>query len=356
MAGVPAAAQRAAEQIDPERIRAAVKYLADDKLEGRGPGTEGDRMAAKYLADKFAAYGLTPAGDSGSWYQKVPLYAVRTVPDKTTFQLVPKDGEPLTLKYGADFVTNNQTGAAIADIDAPIVFVGYGINAPEYNWNDYKGVDVRGKVVLVIVNEPPSEDQRFFKGQGADLLRALDVQVRGGGAAGRDRRADHSSRGPGELSMAGGAELVVGREELPGGRSECETRGGGWIQHDVAHKIAQAAGYDIDDVIDEAGKHSVSRENDMAAEGAHREREALVRFRECGRDGERRRARDRSSRCCTRRTSITWAWTRMRRATTYTTARLTTRRAAAFCWSWRARMRMPRRQGRRRRIACTLPP
>ena len=90
VAGVPAAAQQAAAQIDPERIRAAVKYLADDKLEGRGPGTEGDRMAAKYLADKFAEYGLTPAGDDGSWYQKVPLYAVRTVPDKTTFQLVPK--------------------------------------------------------------------------------------------------------------------------------------------------------------------------------------------------------------------------------------------------------------------------
>jgi hypothetical protein len=136
VAGVPAAAQQAAEQIDPERIRASVKYLADDKLEGRGPGTDGDRMAAKYLSDQFASYGLTPAGDNGSWYQKVPLYAVRTVADKTTFQLVPKGGEPLTLKYGADFVTNNQTGAAVADIDAPIVFVGYGIRAHEYNWDD----------------------------------------------------------------------------------------------------------------------------------------------------------------------------------------------------------------------------
>src|SRR3954454_19434803 len=85
VAGVPAAAQQAAQHIDPERIRAAVKYLADDKLEGRGPGTEGDRMAAKYLSEQFAAYGLTPAGDHGSWYQKVPLYAVSTVSDKTTF-------------------------------------------------------------------------------------------------------------------------------------------------------------------------------------------------------------------------------------------------------------------------------
>ena len=90
IAGVPPAAQQAATHIDPERIRAAVKYLADDKLQGRGPGTEGDRMAAKYLADTFAEYGLTPAGDNGSWYQKVPLYSVKTVPDTTTFQLDPE--------------------------------------------------------------------------------------------------------------------------------------------------------------------------------------------------------------------------------------------------------------------------
>jgi PA domain len=203
--GVPGAAQQAAQHIDPERIRAAVKYLADDKLEGRGPGTEGDRKAAKYISEQFAAYGLTPAGDNGSWYQKVPLYAVRTVPDKTTFQLMPKSGEPLTLKYGADFVTNNQTGAPVAEINAPIVFVGYGIHAPEYNWDDYKGVDVRGKVVLVIVNEPPSEDAGFFKGkamtyygrwtykyeeaarQGA--IGALVIRGRWCGAHGRARRA-----------------------------------------------------------------------------------------------------------------------------------------------------------------------
>ncbi|HEV3151368.1 MAG TPA: peptidase M28, partial [Acidobacteriaceae bacterium] len=78
VAGVPAPAQQAAQHIDPERIRASVKYLADDKLEGRGPGTEGDRLAAKYLSEQFASYGLKPAGDNGSWYQKVPLYAVST--------------------------------------------------------------------------------------------------------------------------------------------------------------------------------------------------------------------------------------------------------------------------------------
>jgi Zn-dependent M28 family amino/carboxypeptidase len=260
VAGVPAAAQRAAEHIDPERIRASVKYLADDKLQGRGPGTEGDRMAAKYLSEQFAAYGLTPAGDNGSWYQKVPLYAVRTAPDRTTFRLAPKSGEPLTLKYGADFVTNNQTGGAVADIDAPIVFVGYGINAPEYNWNDYKGVDVRGKVVLVIVNEPPSEDEGFFKGKamtyyGRWTYKFEEAARQGAVGALIIHREDLASY-PWQVvrsSWSGEKSYLVGD---PNARLEAAA----WIQHDIAGKIAEAAGNDIDDVIEDAGKHNVSRE------------------------------------------------------------------------------------------------
>jgi Zn-dependent M28 family amino/carboxypeptidase len=260
VSGVPAAAQRAAGQIDPEQIRAAVKYLADDKLEGRGPGTEGDRMAAKYLAGKFAEYGLTPAGDNGSWYQKVPLYAVKTLPEETTFQLVPKDGQPLTLRYGADFVTNNQTGAEVADIDAPIVFVGYGIRAPEYNWDDYKDVDVKGKVVLVIVNEPPSEDQSFFKGRaltyyGRWTYKFEEAARQGAIGALIIHREDLASY-PWQVvrnSWSGEKSYLVGD---PNAKLEAAA----WIQQDVAQKLAQSAGHDLDDVIAEAGKHPVSRE------------------------------------------------------------------------------------------------
>lgn len=262
VAGVPPKAQQAAAQIDPERIRAAVKYLADDKLEGRGPGTEGDRMAAKYLAEKFAEYGLAPAGDSGSWYQKVPLYAVKTVPDKTTFQLVPRAGDPITLRYGADFVVNNQTGALTADIDAPIVFVGYGIRAPEYNWDDYKDVDVKGKVVAVIVNEPPSENDDFFKGKALTYYGRWTYKYEEAarmGAIGvliihRDDLASY----PWQVvrsSWSGEKSYLVGD---PNARLEAAA----WIQHDIAQKMAQAAGHDIDDVIEEAGRHSISRETD----------------------------------------------------------------------------------------------
>src|ERR1700749_2621172 len=155
---VPAAARQAAESIDPEKIRAHVRFLASDLLEGRGPGKRGGDLAAEYIATQFALAGARPAGDNGTYFQSVPLRAVRTDVQKTTFTLVPAQGSPMALKYGDEYVAKDQTGVPVVGVNAPIVFVGYGIVAPEYHWNDYAGIDVKGKVVLVIVNEPPSTD------------------------------------------------------------------------------------------------------------------------------------------------------------------------------------------------------
>jgi hypothetical protein len=165
ISGVPTTVQQAADSIDAEKIRAHVKFLSEDLLEGRGPGMRGAEIAAKYLATQFALEGLKPAGNNGTYFQKVPLYAVHTVEDQTTFTLEPKSGAPINLKYSVDVVTKDTTGGTTADIDAPIVFVGYGIDAPEFHWNDYAGIDVKGKVLLVIVNEPPSTDPNFFKAE-----------------------------------------------------------------------------------------------------------------------------------------------------------------------------------------------
>src|ERR1700722_20882025 len=162
---VPAAAREAAATIDPEKIRAHVRFLASDLLEGRGPGKRGGELAAEYIATQFALAGAKPAGDNGTYFQAVPLMAVHTDADKTTFTFVPANGAPLQLTYGEDYVTKDQTGAPIVDLDAPIVFVGYGINAPEHQWNDFAGVDVKGKILLAIVNEPPSNQENFFKGK-----------------------------------------------------------------------------------------------------------------------------------------------------------------------------------------------
>jgi Zn-dependent M28 family amino/carboxypeptidase len=161
---LPGPAFVALETITPEHIRWHVRYLSHDLLEGRGTGQRGGDIAAEYIATQFAEYGLKPAGDHGTYLQKVPLVGITTLPE-TQFALTPKQGEAIHLKALDEYVAYDQTQQAQSDVDAEIVFVGYGIEAPEYNWDDYKGLDVRGKVLLMLVNEPASDDVKFFKGK-----------------------------------------------------------------------------------------------------------------------------------------------------------------------------------------------
>src|SRR4029077_13762768 len=129
---------------DAEKIRAHVKFLSSDLLEGRGTGQRGGDIAAEYIGTQFALYGLKPAGDHGTFFQNVPIVSVHTLP-ATTFQLVPQSREPVALKNLDDFVTNNESQTEAAEIDAPIVFVGFGIKAPEDGWGDYKARGLRRK-------------------------------------------------------------------------------------------------------------------------------------------------------------------------------------------------------------------
>jgi Zn-dependent M28 family amino/carboxypeptidase len=168
---LPAAAFAAMQTINPEHIRWHVRFLSHDLLEGRGTGQRGGDIAAEYIATQFAEYGLKPAGDSDTYLQKVPLVGITPLP-ATTFEFVfpnAKGGSggnaAALLKPLDDYVAYDQTQQDQSDVDAEIVYVGYGIEAPEYNWDDYKGVDVRGKVLLMLVNEPPSDDPAFFKGK-----------------------------------------------------------------------------------------------------------------------------------------------------------------------------------------------
>ena len=158
---LPAAADAARKSIDPERIRAHVKYLASDKLEGRGPGQPGGELAAQYIAAEFKRYGLQPGAANGSYLQPVPLVGIQTVAAQTQLALLPKSGEAMQLRFADDYTVTNQLHTPQTDVDAPVVFVGHGIVAPEFGWNDYAGVDMHGKVALIVVNEPPSTDPKF---------------------------------------------------------------------------------------------------------------------------------------------------------------------------------------------------
>src|SRR6266705_1907896 len=126
-----AAASPATPEIDKEKIRAHVKFLASDLLEGRGTGQRGGDIAAEYIATQFALYGLKPMGENGTYMQKVPLVGVTTISESSNFTIEPAKGEPMKLKFLDEYVAYNQNLTDKAEIDAPIVFVGYGIEAPE---------------------------------------------------------------------------------------------------------------------------------------------------------------------------------------------------------------------------------
>ena len=151
-------------EISATRIRAHVKFLSSDLLEGRGVGSRGGDLATEYIATQFALAGAKPAGDNGTYFQNLTLVSVEPLgPGQLTATTA--DGRAISFRWLDDFVGLTNLQQADAAFDADAVFVGHGITAPEYQWDDYKDVDVRGKVVVMFTNEPPSDDPKFFTGR-----------------------------------------------------------------------------------------------------------------------------------------------------------------------------------------------
>ncbi len=149
--------------IDANRIKSAVAVLSSDKFEGRAPGTNGEVLATEYLSDEFAKIGLKRIGEQDSYFQSVPLVRVTTSP-MSTLQVV-KDGSSYDIPCEDGFAGFVQTQQALETFDAEAIFMGHGITAPEFDWDDYKDVDVKGKVVVLFTNEPPSDDLKYFGGK-----------------------------------------------------------------------------------------------------------------------------------------------------------------------------------------------
>src|SRR3954469_12313645 len=164
----PAAVKRGMSLLSGKAMAAHDQFLASDLLEGRGPGTRGDEIAQQYIAAQFESYGLQPAGDGGTYYQNVPLLGIATDRDKTSLSFT-KNGAtvagPLTI--GAQIVGQNQTQTESDTLDSELVFVGHGVVAPEYQWDDYQGLDTRGKTLVMLVDDPPAnaKEPDLFKGK-----------------------------------------------------------------------------------------------------------------------------------------------------------------------------------------------
>jgi Zn-dependent M28 family amino/carboxypeptidase len=252
---VPPAILNAEKSIDAEKIRAHVKFLADDLLEGRGPGLRGSELAAKYIATEFALDGLKPGGDDGTYFQKIDFFGMTVKRDASSMELVPKQGATIKLAFGPDYVVNNPRHTPVVDIDAPVVFVGYGVTAPEFGWNDYAGIDVKGKVVLIIVGDPPSDDPKFFGGKALTYYGRWTYkyeQAARMGAIGAliIHRTDLASYGWGVVQNSGsGEKTFLAQDAKPA------VAAAAWIHHDVADKLFAAAGLGSTDAeIEAAGK------------------------------------------------------------------------------------------------------
>jgi Zn-dependent M28 family amino/carboxypeptidase len=232
--------------VSAQNIRTQDQFISDDLFEGRYPGLRGGQLAAQYIATQFALYGLAPAGDNGTFLQQVNFVGMKVIPDQTSFTLIPATGQPVLLKFGDDFVVSNQTLTPTTTLDAPIVFVGYGATAPEYNWDDYANIDVKGKVILCIVGDPPSDDPKFFAGKaltyyGRWTYKFEQAARKGAIGALIIHRTDLASYGWNVVHNSNSGEKTFLRDD-----ANPRLQAASWIQLDVARKLFALSNLDLD--------------------------------------------------------------------------------------------------------------
>ena len=252
LAGCATTNQGGAEgRVDPARLNETVRILAGDDYEGRGPTTPGEEKTVTWIADQFQALGLEPAGDDGTWFQTVPIN--RFTQDGPAVITAQAGGETLTFQRGTEVVVGSHRPVPrIILTETPVVFVGYGVTAPERGWDDFKGVDVRGKIVLMLVNDPDFEvaadspvagkfDGRGMTYYGRWVYKFEEAARRG--AAGV--LVIHETAGAGypwnTLQNSSTAALLdIVRADVEAERVQAQ----GWIQQPIAAKLMQAAGLD----------------------------------------------------------------------------------------------------------------
>jgi len=227
-----------------------IEMLASDEFEGRAPSTPGGQKASQYIADEMKAAGLSPAGKDGSYFQPVSLTEATVQPSSSmTFS---KDGKAF---HTSDQSTNSVYWTKRLDPsfnikDSELVFVGYGVVAPEYNWNDYAGIDVKGKTVVMLVNDPGfgTKDDALFKGEsmtyyGRWTYKFEEAGRQGAAAAIVIHETAPASYGWGVVSGSWtGAQYDLVRPDGGASRTQLE----GWVHYDAAKELFANSGLDIE--------------------------------------------------------------------------------------------------------------
>lgn len=229
-----------------ERIRADVQALATRAPGAHATAATGDG-AAKYIAAQFAAYGLEPEGDDGSYFEKVPLIQIRTLAD-TRLTVVSDGLDSLALHNGVEVLTGNETGLESTNIDAPIVFAGYGVEAPESGADDYKEVDLTGKVVLLLASDPPlqaTDSRHEHSPVHHEDTRALFEQVaRHGAVAALLVQPSLSAEDWSGLQKTWGAARYYLHDDV-----RPRLPAAAWIRPDAARKLLALAGLELETLI-----------------------------------------------------------------------------------------------------------
>jgi Zn-dependent M28 family amino/carboxypeptidase len=237
---------RAAGSISEGDLRAYIRFLASDLLEGRGPGTRGDRLAQEYILAQFDLLGLEPLGDDGTYLQQFPLAGITGNPE--TMRLESARGL-LTLRYREDFIAvagAQRKESAVRD--AEIVFVGFGIQAPEFGWDDYKGADLSGKVLLML-NSDPEDDPSQFAGKARLRYGRWDYKYE---VAAKQRAAGaiilHTTPSAGYPWQVVQSSWSGTQYEIPaseGHRMEIKA----WTTEDATRRLVALGGQDLDALI-----------------------------------------------------------------------------------------------------------
>jgi Zn-dependent M28 family amino/carboxypeptidase len=220
-------------------LRGHLEFLADDALEGRAPATRGGELAAKYLASQFRRLGLEPAGDSGSYYQRVPIISLTGTP-----ALAVTAPSSMPLRWKDDYVLWSTRNDSSVQVRGEAIFVGYGIVAPEAGWNDYAGLDARGKVVVALVNDPGLQDSTLFRGKILTYYGRWTYKIeeaRRQGAAGLLLiHTEESATYPWSTVLTGWTSPQV-RLEAPGDSLVVA----GWLQEATAARLFEAGHQDL---------------------------------------------------------------------------------------------------------------
>jgi Zn-dependent M28 family amino/carboxypeptidase len=237
-------ANRVSELITEASLRAHIRFLSDDLLEGRGPGSPGDQLAQLYIATQFQSLGLKPANFNGKWFQSVPLVGVTTkAPPSVDFR---RGDQSVKLTHHSDLMlTSGRQQNSVSVKECELVFVGYGIQAPEYQWDDFKDVDVRGKI-LVVMNNDPEDDPKLFAGKRrlyyGRWSYKYEMAAKMGAAGALIIHTTASAGYPYQVIQTSWSGEEFELAESAGPRMDIK----GWLTEDSTKRIFELAGKDLD--------------------------------------------------------------------------------------------------------------